>query len=148
MLRIKYLSVSIVVVGCFVFFVSFCNGASNNGFKYNFSGWDSNHLRSSTISFNLTEDGRISGKQDVRPVCGNTMKLAGGQITFSGYLTSSYPQVTGTFKGFTIFCSGRKEPISGTMKMGYHPHYGVFIQLFSNGTGEEYYFRGAKNPFN
>ena len=56
-------------------------------------------------------------------------------------------QAEGTFHGKSIPCSGRPFPISGVIKIGYHPNFGVFTQLFRGYTGTEWYFRKATNPF-
>jgi len=130
----------------FGLFSSFCSGADKK-FNHNFKGWDSNHGRRAIISFNLLADGLVNGKLDITPLCEKKIKLAGGQLTFSGMVTGAYPQVSGSFKGLSLLCGGKKIPLNGTMKLGYHPVYGVFIQLFGNGTSEEYHFKKAKNPF-
>ncbi len=117
-------------------------------YKYNFSGYDAQHLRESRLSFNINPDGTVVGMQVISTVCESDMRLAGGKIYFSGYLTGSYPQVTGTYHGKAHHCGGGSHDISGTIKIGYHPQFGVFSQLFSGAGGEEYYHRNPhKNPF-
>ncbi len=116
-------------------------------YKYKYSGIESSGARESVLMFNIKADGTIEGKQIVERVCGGNYRLAGGEITFTAHLTGGYPHAEGTFHGKSIPCSGRPFPISGVIKIGYHPNFGVFTQLFRGYTGTERYFRKANNPF-
>lgn len=133
----------------FMTFVVFCAFSASfaEDYKYKYSGIECNGARESVLMFNIKDDGTIEGKQIVEKVCGSNYRLAGGEITFTAHLTGSYPQVQGTFRGKSIPCSGRPFPVSGVFKMGYHPDFGVFTQLFNSYTGTEWYFRRASNPF-
>ncbi len=117
-------------------------------YEYTFKGYDSHHLRKSVLKFDIEPDGTVRGIQIISSVNESNAHLAGGRISFSGHLTGSYPQVSGTFRGESMFGGKSTGRISGTFKMGYHPQFGVFMQLFGGSTGEEYYHRPARNPFN
>ena len=117
--------------------------------QYKFKGYDAYHMRESILEFTISDDGTVKGTQKISKLCISDAHLAGGDIKFIGFLTGSYPQVTGTFKGIAKQCGGKETPENGTFKMGYHPQFGVFVQLFNAwGTGVEYYHKDPhKNPF-
>ena len=116
---------------------------------YKFKGYDAYHTRESVLEFTISDDGVLKGTQKISKLCTSDAHLAGGDLKFVGYLTGSYPQVKGTFKGIAKQCGGKETPEKGTFKMGYHPQFGVFMQLFNAwGTGVEYYHKNPhKNPF-
>lgn len=120
--------------------------AKSGSFKY--KGYDAQYIRGSTLEFTIKSDGTVSGIQKISKVCKSNAHLAGGKITFTGYTTGAYPQVTGKFNGIVYYCGGKTSKTSGTFKMGYHPQFGVFIQLFNSINGEEYYHKQPNNnPF-
>ena len=121
--------------------------AKNADYKYNFSGYDAQHGRSSHLSFNILPDGTIKGVQKISTVCQSQVHLSGGKIFFTGHLSGSYPQAVGRFHGKSHFCGNGSANISGTIKIGYHPQFGVFTQLFGASEGEEYYHHTSSNPF-
>ncbi|HDM76040.1 MAG TPA: hypothetical protein ENG51_06160 [Deltaproteobacteria bacterium] len=140
---------------CIVTIVTQGIGFSRNSYKYAYSGQEGNGAREASLQFNMGADGTISGVISISPVCESNMHLAGGKLSFKACLTGGYPQAVGTFHGTSVpACGGKGHPESGTIKIGYHPQFGVFVQLFAPGgsTGTEWYFKSPQhgspsNPF-
>lgn len=124
-------------------------------YKYAYSGYEGNGARRSSLQFNIRADGIVSGVMTISNVCESNIHMAGGKLSFTAHLTGSYPQATGTFHGTTVpACGGRGRPTSGIIKIGYHPQFGVFVQLFNSagGGGTEWYHKkplhgSPRNPF-
>jgi len=78
------------------------------------------------------------------------MVLMGGIVKFSAYLTGGHPQAKGTAKSKAYSsCPGATGFVTqstGVIKIGYHPNFKLFVQLFNNsGTGTEWYFKHSYN---
>jgi hypothetical protein len=112
-----------------------------------FNGHESNSSRSSTLKFSISADGTVKGTQDIGKVCQSNVKMSGAHLTFTGRLTGSYPQVSGSFTGTNYHCNGKTSPVSGSISIGYHAQFGVFVQLFGPFSSTEWWHKPASNPF-
>jgi hypothetical protein len=114
---------------------------------FSFSGHESNSQRKSTLKFSISADGSIKGTQSIDKVCETNVKMSGAQLTFTGSVSGGYPQANGSFTGTSYHCNGKSSPNSGSIAIGYHPQFGVFVQLFAGDGSTEWWHKPASNPF-
>ncbi len=80
----------------------------------------------------------------VSKVCTQTAQMSGSELTFTGSLTSSYPEVSGSFEGTNYHCNGNTSKASGSIEIGYHQQFGVWVRM---GGTHDWYHPTNSNPF-